>query len=208
MRYGWGFVAWLLIAAPAHAAPVSFAIDLVFPAFGGIGSAGQELAIGPMPNAGLVTFEDILGIGETVVPFESVQFFSLEVLLTDIDPGLPDNPPQSFGGVLVGGSGPVPNIFKDPNSICESPVCGFRFSGRQFTGFEGFLRQGVGFNFTDDVVLPVRMFDSLGAGTATLRELASAAPVPEPSTWAILALGGLLAGRAYRKRTTRRAEGR
>jgi hypothetical protein len=197
MRFAWALLGLVLLAGPVHAAPVTFAIDLLFPpAPPNISEPGRFIAVGPQFNAGTLSFEDVLssGTAQSLIPFEDLTSFQLNAVLTSFDPQNPGTTTISF----------TERIFEPSfgNTCVLGPgQCGLVFAGRQFFGFQGsFADRGTLLFPGGNLLNLAGQFDDFGTGFTQLREL-SAAPVPEPSTWGILGLGVLIvAGRAWMAR--------
>lgn len=204
MRY-WGILASFLIAAPVQAAPVSFAIDLLFPPINGTGDPFE--AGGPQPGAGAIHFDDTLLNGaDAFVPFSQITSFNLNLMVSTFnnDGMLVVTPAftTSFGL----------ETFRGANSSCTgAPDCGLLFSGTSFQGFQGRFVSDTTPSFGISFIDRLTFFDSsiafedgvqgLGQGLVSLRyESGSLAPVPEPSSWAMIGVCGLMVGWASRKR--------
>jgi hypothetical protein len=189
MRYVWGLLASLLICSPAQAASLDFAFDVIFngQAFLDVG----RISI-PAPAAGFTgLIEDITS------PFT----FSI--------PGIVN--PTAGPGFCQGAS---------PADCTRSFFVSPRSGRTSFIGFDG----AGDVLFSNRVVLltsnGVTVFDFpadgnpggfgfpagefVGSGTVSARNIMGAgAPVPEPSTWGILGVGGLLMSWAYGRRRSR-----
>jgi hypothetical protein len=201
MRYVWGLLGSLLICSPAQAAPVQFSITGIFHP---IDNPIELTASGFQPDIGNLVFDRdaSLGAGDRFsVGLEELQEFDLMVPL--VNPRTGES--QGSFAFAIGGFSPFRCV--------GDQACGLTFQGNSFTGFQGTIGAG-GRIIGDSPLLTLNGFggltldtglDAIASGVLAFEYEGVVSPVPEPSSWAILGIGALAAGWAYRKRPVTRS---
>jgi hypothetical protein len=188
----------------SSAAPVSFTIDLEF--FPQFLSPSPLLAMGSARDAGIVTFDAPLTDPLSFVTFDQFLEFQLTVPVTRVATG--EITSISFGlDTLRRGECTGTLVFSDEDQREGPPSCGFFFQGETFlvsgAFFQGSSTGPFGdprlrFDGLNNSFSVVADFDRPAIGTFSLRPL-QATPVPEPSSWIMFGVCGLLAGWGYRR---------
>src|SRR5262245_18816980 len=189
-------LASLMLSGRAHAVPVEFTVDLAF--------RSREDTVpsqsGFLANAGFIHFDSELlaPTGTSLVPFSRLSSFQLAVPTFFFIPGPTQFDLDDVQAQFVSCRVEIPG----------EEACGLVFAGGSFQGFQGFFvtlpnqdgrELGLGSigGVSPQIATRAPFLRTEASGTVTLR---SAAPVPEPSSWAMIGVCGLLAGWAYRRK--------